>query len=210
MGRPRVHDEATAAALLAAAERIIETEGLEALSLRRVAEAATTTTRAVYSLFGSKDALIVALARRAFQVLGGAVQALPTTEDPARDLVEAGVLFRDFALDHPSLFQLAVQQTLVPVELTAQSRHDAADAMHELKARIGRLEATGALGARSVETAACEFHALCEGLAAVELRAALGPDPERVWRDALHALVAGFSVGSAPRPNAGARAPLRS
>lgn len=194
VGRPREHDDATAAALLAAAERIVETGGLEALSLRKLAEAASTTTRAVYSLFGSKEGLIVALARRAFELLGAEVQALPKTADSARDLVEAGLAFRRFALDHPSLFRLAVQQTLAPAALTAQSRRAAADAMEELKARIGPLEAAGSLGGRSVDTAACEFHALCEGLAAIELRDSLGADPARVWRDALHALVNGFEI----------------
>jgi len=69
MGRPRVHNEATAQALLAAAERIVETDGIDALSLRRVAREVGTTTRAVYSVFGSKDALLAALGRRAFEIL---------------------------------------------------------------------------------------------------------------------------------------------
>jgi len=55
MGRPREHDEATRAALLEAAERIVADRGPTALSVRAVAEAAGTSTRAVYSLFGSKD-----------------------------------------------------------------------------------------------------------------------------------------------------------
>ena len=195
VGRPREHDDATAAALLAAAERIVERDGLEALSVRKLAAAAGTTTRAVYSLFGSKDGLVVALARRAFELLGNDVRALPKTADATGDLVEAGVsVFRRFAVDHPSLFRLAVQQTLAPAEVTARSRPAAVDAMRELTARVARLEAAGLLGARSVDTATCEFHALCEGLAAIELRDALGPDPERVWRDALSALVDGFGI----------------
>jgi AcrR family transcriptional regulator len=189
-----MHDHATAAALVAAAERIVDAHGLEALSLRKLAEGTSTTTRAVYSLFGNKEGVIVALARRAFELLGADVRALPTTADSAGDLVEAGMVFRRFALDHPSLFRLAVQQTLAPAALAAQSRPAAADAMRELTARIGRLEAAGTLGVRSVNTAACEFHALCEGLAAIELRDALGADPDHVWRDALHALVNGFRI----------------
>ena len=50
MGRTRVHDEATAAALLQAAEKIAETEGLQALTVRRVAEKTGTTTRATGQL----------------------------------------------------------------------------------------------------------------------------------------------------------------
>src|SRR4029453_19422854 len=137
MGRPREHDDTTAAALLAAAERILAEEGLQALSLRRLAEAADTTTRAVYSLFGNKDGLIVALSQRAFALLGAAIAELPATPDPATDLVEAGVaVFRRFALDHASLFRLAVQQTLAPPELTGQAPPAAPAAMTGPTARV--------------------------------------------------------------------------
>src|SRR6478609_8874148 len=76
MGRPRVHDEATAEALLDAAERIVAADGPEALSTRRVADQAGTTTRAVYSLFESKEGLLVALGNRAFQMLGSWVDSI--------------------------------------------------------------------------------------------------------------------------------------
>jgi len=70
MGRRRIHDEATADALLDAAEAILEAEGLEALTVRRVADEVGTTTRAVYSSLGSKDALLTGLGMRAFDLLG--------------------------------------------------------------------------------------------------------------------------------------------
>ena len=67
MGRPREHDERTRAALREAAERLVAAGGPGALSVRAVAEEAGTTTRAVYSVFGSKEGLVVdALARDAF------------------------------------------------------------------------------------------------------------------------------------------------
>src|SRR6266498_1632147 len=113
MGRPKVHDASTALALLEAAEHLVQVGGLDALSVRAVAAEVGTTTRAVYSLYGSKDGLFVALGVRAFEMLGAAVVAMPTTDDPAADLVEAGVkVFRRFALDHPSLFSIGVQHTL--------------------------------------------------------------------------------------------------
>jgi AcrR family transcriptional regulator len=52
MGRPREHDQATAEALLDAAERTVQAAGLEGLSVRGVADDVGTTTRAVYSVFG--------------------------------------------------------------------------------------------------------------------------------------------------------------
>ena len=59
MGRPRVHDEATRATLRAVAEQLVAEGGAPALSVRAVAKKAGTSTRAVYSLFGSKEGLLV-------------------------------------------------------------------------------------------------------------------------------------------------------
>jgi AcrR family transcriptional regulator len=196
MGRPKVHAERTALALLDAAERLVATDGLAALSVRHVAGAVGTTTRAVYSLFGSKEGLVVALGVRAFDLLRAAIMALPATDDPADDLVEAGVVvFRRFVLQHPALFRLAVQHTAVPSELAQRFRSAAEHALEGLQSRVARLAEAGQLGARTLADASCEFHALCEGLAALELRCAISPDAaERLWRDALAALVAGWGV----------------
>jgi AcrR family transcriptional regulator len=194
MGRPREHNADTAQALLAAGERLAEREGVGALSVRRLATEVGTTTRAVYSLFGSMDGLVVALGARAFELLGGAVAALADTRDPVANLVEAGLVFREFALSHPSLFRIAVQRTAVSGDLAAQFRPAAAAALAELARRVARLQEVDGLGARSVPEGASQIHALCEGLAALELRGMLDPGgAEAFWRSALTALVAGFA-----------------
>lgn len=194
MGRPRQHDQRTAAALLKAAERGVEAAGPGALSLRRLAEQAGTTTRAVYSLFGSKDGLIVALGNWAFELLDAGIRALPETDDPAADLVEAGItVFRRFALDHPSLFKIAVQREAVSKDLAADFRPAARQALAGLAERVARLRGGAVL------EATVAFHALCEGLAAVELRGMFpAGGEERLWREALTALVTG--LGRATRP----------
>ena len=199
MGRPREHNERTAVALLEAAERTVEVAGLGALSVRGVADEVGTTTRAVYSLFGSKDGLVVALGTRAFELLGAAIAALPTTSDPAADLVEAGVaVFRRFAIGHPSLFRIGLQ--LASPQSRSEFSATAAKAFAGLEARMTRVKDAGMLGRRTVRDAACEFHALCEGLAAVELRSQMTPgQEERIWRDALTALVAGFAIPARQR-----------
>ena len=191
MGRPRRHDRDTARALLDAAERIVEADGVEGLTVRRVAEAGSTTTRAVYTVFGSKDGLVVALGRRAFDLLRDELDALPTTADPAADLVEAGLLvWRRFVLGHPALFWIAVQHAIPDPELASEFRPAAQEAMAGLVRRVERLE----LGDRTPRDATRAFHALCEGLAALELRGLLAAgEEERAWRDALTALVAGLS-----------------
>ncbi len=205
MGRPREHDQATAEALLEAAERTVQAAGLEGLSVRGVADDVGTTTRAVYSVFGSKDGLLAALGNRAFTTLGAAIAKLPATADPDADLVKAGVaVFRRFAIGHPSLFRIGVQQTVGPPGLAGDFAQAATQAFAGLEARVTRVQVAGLLGGRSVRDAACQFHALCEGLAAVELRGFMNPgEEERIWRDALTALVAGFACPLRPtRPGA--------
>jgi AcrR family transcriptional regulator len=194
VGRPRQHGEQTALELLDAAEKLVEQSGADALSVRALADAVGASTRAVYSLFGSKEGLVAALGIRAFEMLGQAIDATATTDDPAGDLVEAGVtVFRRFATGHPGLFQVAIQRVRVGPEVAKRMRPTASDAFAGLARRVARLAEGDLLGDRPVAEAAMEFHALCEGLAAVELRGLLAPGQEiRVWRDALGALVSGF------------------
>ena len=203
MGRPRQHGNHTAEVLIDTAERIVEAEGLDALTVRRVADTVGTSTRAVYSVFGSKNGLVTALGRRAFELLRAQIDALPTTTDPAADLVEAGAaVFRRFVIEHPSLFTIGVQRTLPEPALAAGISGAAREALVGLEARIERLNDAGLLGNRTVRDGVREFHALCEGLAAMELRSLLTPgDEERIWRDALTALVRGFAIQPPPPTN---------
>ena len=101
VGRRRAHDGTTAEALLDAAERTIAAEGVDALSLREVASDAGTTTRAIYTLFGSKNGLVAALGARAFNLLQRQIETLPVTGQPWEDLVDVALIFRHFALEHP-------------------------------------------------------------------------------------------------------------
>jgi AcrR family transcriptional regulator len=209
MGRTRMHDDATGAALLEAAEKIAETEGLQALTVRRVAEKTGTTTRAVYTSLGSKQALLSGLGVRAFDMLAAIVESLPPASDPAADLVAAGAFgFRRFALDHPALFQIGIQKTSVPADVAQTIAPAAERALPVLHRRIARLRDADRLGARTISEAAWEFHAACEGLASLELRCTLRPeDGQRLWHDTLNALVAGWQhvtpgatpTGSAPK-----------
>jgi AcrR family transcriptional regulator len=187
MGRPREHDERTAAALLAAAERAVQHGGIEALSVRGVAAEVGTTTRAVYSLYGSKDGLVAALAARPFELLREGLESVPLTDDPAADLVAAALMYRRFSNEHPSLWALGIQY----VPESGAVSVVAWESLNLLKDKVGRLRLHG----RTVDQATLQFHALCEGMAAVELRGMPAvADWETMWRQAFEALVAGFAA----------------
>ncbi|HEX9032745.1 MAG TPA: TetR/AcrR family transcriptional regulator [Streptosporangiaceae bacterium] len=192
MGRPREHDERTAASLLDAAEQMIEGDGIAALSLREVARRADTTTRAVYSLFGSREALLGALGARSYELLTEGLRAIPVTADPRADLIQAALVFRRFTIEHPVLFSISFHR--VDPAVWPRFQQAASDALAVLHQRFEPLAAADLLGGRAVAEAATEFHALCEGLAGVELRARpAGTDLERLWRNGFHALITGFA-----------------
>ncbi len=205
MGRRRKHDDRTAAALLDAAEELLQEHGIDGLSVRAVADRVGTTTRAVYTVFGSKTGLLGALGERAYEILGAGVASIPETGDPAADLVDAVVLvFRRFAVDHPALFRLAVQQVATPLEVIRQWDTPRQAAWGLFERRVARL------GVTSLSEAAFTVNAMCEGLAGVELRCRLDPVAgERLWREAMAALVAGITRHDSDRlqstPAIGAR-----
>ena len=182
--------------LLAAAETLLATEGLEAVSVRRLAEATATSPRAIYSLFGGMDGLIQGLLGEAFRALAERLDGLATTDDAAADLAAAGVEgFRGWVLERPQLFRLAfgAQPGARPEE--APSRLGV-EAFERLVKRASRCEAQGLIAPGSAIVVATAFHALCEGLASLELRGRFAPAPDvelrALWARALHALIAGF------------------
>ena len=199
MGRPKEHDERTRQQLRAAAERIVAEEGADALSVRAVAAEAGTTTRAVYSLFGSKDGLVSALAQTAFELLYDVIDGLPETDDPAADLVAVGtVAVRGLVRGHPALYRIAFQRVagLEPAPGLVEARQRA---WVQLNARVQRLQDAGRLGAKPVPEAARELNAMWEGLANAELRGDVlrimpKGEEERAWRDALTTVLRGFGA----------------
>jgi AcrR family transcriptional regulator len=205
VGRPREHGEETRTALRSAAEQLVTDGGPYAVSVRAVAERAGTSTRAVYSLFGSKDGLLVdALAQGAFEFLADGIDELGETDDPVADLVAVGVpVFRRLVLEHPALYRIAFQRpvrNLLPgPELTAARER----AFRCLLVRVQRLKSTGRLGDKTVPEAAVEFNAMLEGLANAELRGAVFRNlpeghEEQAWRNALTTVVLGFGGNPAP------------
>jgi Tetracyclin repressor-like, C-terminal domain len=137
---------------------------------------------------------MAALAAHGFDILGRGVARVPITSAPERDLVEAGLVFRRFAVDHPSLFRIVFQAEPSPLRTTQSVRAAAKAALDVLTVRIARLDAGKALTGDRLEEAALQFHAVCEGLAGLELRGTFPPEAgERLWRDGVGAVVRGLA-----------------
>lgn len=200
VGRARKHGDATRAALLAAAERIVDEAGLDALTLRGVADEVGTTTHAVYSVFGSKDELLVALTAVALEALGDGLERQPRKKDPITDVVQAIIdVYRPFAIEHPALFRLAFHRSgfgpprahhLVTVE---DVRAPTTVALDHLRRRLRRLEEAGLLGSWTLTDAVFAVSTVCAGLATYELAMVPAVSTEKFWRATIEALLRGFS-----------------
>jgi AcrR family transcriptional regulator len=189
--------------LQAAAERLVARGGPGALTVRAVAREAGTTTRAVYSVFGSKEGLLAdALAREAFDFLFTRIAALDETDDPVADLISVGVHgFRPLVVDHPVLYRVAFQRIVPGLDPGPELTKARERAWGQLLAKVGRVGDAGLLGGRSVREAAVEFNAMLEGLGNAELRGSVFRNlpeggEEDAWRSALTTVVSGFASSS--------------
>jgi AcrR family transcriptional regulator len=86
--------------------RLLEREGLQALSARNLAAEAGTSTMAVYTHFGGMTGLIDAIASEAFARFTRALTEVTGTDDPVADFFLMGIRYREFALANPRRYQL--------------------------------------------------------------------------------------------------------
>jgi AcrR family transcriptional regulator len=194
VGRPKEHDNTIRLALLDAAERLITEGGAAALSVRAVADAVGTTTRAVYSLFGSKAGLLEALGVRLFELLSAAVDGVKLTKDPIADVVTASLHgFRRTALTHTALYNLVFLRVVPDLVLGAEFATVATQTFLRLEVLVGRLTKNPSPAKETLN--AQMIHALTEGLVGMELRGSLGSpaQAERIWRAAITTMCQGIA-----------------
>lgn len=198
MGRPREHDAATRARLLAAAARLSADEGWSAVTVRRVAEEAETTTRAVYSLFGSKQGFEEELHRAMFERLLELMHATPATGDPRADLLELRHAYRTWATERPDRYT-AMMRFSGPhaAPRSPEGLAAARAATSQLRQVIARCAAAGLLADDDIDSFTMQWRAVAHGLAEFENRGLL-PDGDQSWRSVLTALIDGHAPATNP------------
>jgi len=197
MGRPKEHGAETKAQLLTAAGRILAQEGLEALSIRRLADEVSTTTRAVYSLFGSKDGLVSAMYGQMSDTLVRLHLAVPPSADESAELLLLTLAYRASALQHPNLYPLVFGPPYPGFTPTAEAVADARRGLGRVFETVERGLASGRFRGRTADTITHELWALVHGLASLELGGVLAPKKraDLLWRDAVRGLISAFERG---------------
>jgi len=103
--RRRTASEQVSAALLSAAETVLDRDGAAAVTVRSVAQEAGVAPMGVYNRFTNKDGLLAALALRAFDGLAAAIE-VDTSGTPADRLRRSAQGYRRFAISHPARYAL--------------------------------------------------------------------------------------------------------
>ena len=96
----------TALKIAQAARRLLDKEGVEAVTMRRVAEKVGITPMAIYRHFPDRAALLNALADEGFQELAAWLAEQRLTGDVEQRLYKMGDLYLEHALENPKLFEL--------------------------------------------------------------------------------------------------------
>ena len=202
----------TAEALLYAATALLDDEGRDAVTARRLGREIGASSMAVYTYFGSMDDLMAAIWRRGFARFGAALTSVSTTADPVADWMVQGWAYRRFALANPHLYRVMFSDGLVSFTTGEQADRDAALATFiALLDRIGRCVEEGRWEVPDVPLAGELVWMSTHGHCSVELTgyfASVGRDPERLFGEEMRRISIGFgddpdraesSVGAARR-----------
>ena len=96
----------TAQKIATAARRLLDREGAEAVTMRRVAEGVGITPMAVYRHYPDRAGLLNALANEGFEELARRLASQRFSVDIARRLTKMADIYLEHALENPRLFEL--------------------------------------------------------------------------------------------------------
>lgn len=167
--------------IIDAARELAEAEGWDAVTTRRLSERVEYSQPVLYSHFGSKDAIVAAVAVEGFGELGDVLRAARTggRQSPLRAVAEA---YLDFARTRPALYA-AMFVRRIDVEFGG------AETPAVLKAAFGEIvavvEPLAAARGDDPETLTEIFWSALHGLATLAGRDRLRPDHHRARLDLL-------------------------
>ena len=93
--------------ILQSAWQLVNEEGWQNLSIRKIADAIEYSVPVVYDHFENKEAILTVFNRRGFQLLGDTIQAAKEKHTEPRQQLEAiAYAYWDFAFEHKEYYQL--------------------------------------------------------------------------------------------------------
>ena len=192
--------------ILDTSERLLETEGLSALSMREVARRAGVTHQAPYHHFADRESILAELVAQGFDELG---RRLARANDRAaggdRERLgnESGQAYVSYAIDHPGVFRIMFRPELCDLSRFPAARESGARARAELDRLVVLLH-----GAEGTSSLAHTYWAQTHGLACLLVDGPLGQalpglrERRACMRETLAHFVRAMVAEPAPRRNA--------
>jgi AcrR family transcriptional regulator len=183
--------------LLEAAALLIDEDGPDALTARRLAKEAGTSTMAVYTHFGGMPALVKEIVAEGFTRLDEHQATVPHTDDPLADLLALALAYRDNAVQNPHLYAVMFGATsLKGFTLTEEDMEIGLNSFATLTDYVARAMESGQLRRDEPARVAAQMWTAMHGYVMLELAGLhLPPDNpvEDVMMPLLTTLVAGLS-----------------
>ncbi|NKJ97231.1 TetR family transcriptional regulator [Rhizobium leguminosarum bv. viciae] len=179
--------------IVAAARAVAESEGWDAVTIRRLAKEIEYSQPILYSHFANRDAIVAAVAVEGFKELATVLQEAAGGANGRRDaLMDVAMAYFAFALSRPALYQAMF---ILPTQLQFAE----AETRSELRAGFDAIAAAVSPFCADVEIVTETFWAALHGLAELERSGRIRPG----MRDKRIALVVQAIV------DAGSNAPRR-
>jgi AcrR family transcriptional regulator len=167
--RTRTPSAGMEGALLTSAADILESEGPDGLSVRRIAAAAGVAPMGVYNHFESKFGIVEALFIQGFERLGAEMAAMAQIEDPIEALAEGARRYRALALAHPMAYQVMFLRAVPGFEPSMGALGQCTGTFDSLVAAVERAMRAGAIAESSPNDTAQLIWATIHGWVSLEL-----------------------------------------
>jgi AcrR family transcriptional regulator len=167
--RTRTPSAGMGAALLSSAADLLETEGPDGLSVRRIAAAANVAPMGVYNHFESKFGIVEALFIQGFERLGAEMAAMAQIEDPLEALREGARRYRALALAHPMAYQVMFLRAVAGFEPSEHAVGICTGTFGSLVAAVQRAMQAGVIAEASPTETAQLIWASIHGWVSLEL-----------------------------------------
>jgi AcrR family transcriptional regulator len=179
--------EAQRRVLLDAASRLLETEGPEALTMRRIAGEVGCSTSVLYSMFGGKAGVAEALWREGFERLHAEMAAVDD-DDPLARLAAMGRVYRASALTNRSYYGVMFSRPIPGFEPSEEAYEVSLRPLALLTEAVAACVEAGVFRPVDPAHAARVLWAASHGVVSLELAGYEGAiDAEACYRDLLAA-----------------------
>jgi len=186
--------------ILNAARTILTRDGIEALTMRKIADAIEYSPATIYLHFENREAIALALCREASAVLFAQVGEAAAIEDPAERLRVVGRTYVRYGIEHPEEYKLifmtdsALMESVFGQELMSPD-DPGAQAFEYLAATVVEAQASGAIRRLDPRLVAEALWSAVHGIVSLALtcREVLTSDPQELAAVQVDALVRGLA-----------------